>query len=211
MTECTINGICLKLYTDSSLFSPNFVDKGTLTMLSKIEFQPGQKILDLGCGYGVIGIYAAHFSGAENVTMIDCNPVAIELAKKNASYHDLGAIHIFQSDGLNNIVERDFDLILSNPPYHADFHVPKNFIESGFHHLKYGGHMIMVTKRYQWYKNKLQSVFGGVKVIGENGYYIFISEKRAIRKTRTKNKQKLSKKLQRKYDRTGRNRSALTR
>lgn len=211
MIECTINGICLKLYTDSSLFSPNFVDKGTLTMLSKIEFQPGQKILDLGCGYGVIGIYAAHFSGAENVTMVDNNPIAIELAKKNALYHDLEAIHIFQSDGLNNIVERDFDLILSNPPYHADFSVPKSFIESGFHHLKYGGHMVMVTKRYQWYKNKLQSVFGGVKVIEENGYYIFISEKRAIRKTRAKNKQKLSKKLQRKYDRTERNRSALTR
>ena len=211
MIECTINGIRLKMHTESSLFSPNFVDKGTLTMLSKTEFQPGQKILDLGCGYGVIGIYAAHFSGAENVTMVDNNPIAIELAKKNALYHDLRAIHIFQSDGLNNIVERDFDLILSNPPYHADFHVPKKFIESGFHHLKYGGHMVMVTKRYQWYKNKLRSVFGGVKVVEENGYYIFISEKRAIRKTRTKNKQKLSKKLQRKYDRTGRNRSALTR
>lgn len=201
MIECTINGIRLKMYTKGSLFSPNFVDKGTLTMLSKVEFQPGQKILDLGCGYGVIGIYAAHFSGAENVTMVDSDPIAIESAKKNAIYHDLGAIHIFQSDGLNNIMERDFDLILSNPPYHADFHVPKNFIESGFHHLKYEGHMVMVTKRYQWYKNKLQSVFGGVKVIEENGYYIFISEKRAIHKTRTKNKRKLSKKLQRKYDR----------
>lgn len=170
-------------------------------MMSKIEFQTGQKILDLGCGYGVIGIYAAHFSGAENVTMVDINPIAIELAKKNALYNDMGSINILQSDGLNNIIEQDFDWIISNPPYHADFNVPKNFIESGFHHLKYGGNMVLVTKRYKWYKNKLKSVFGGVKIIEENGYYIFISQKRAIRKARKKNIQKLSKKLQRKYSR----------
>ena len=199
MIECTINGIYLKLHTESSLFSPNSIDKGTLTMMSKIEFQTGQKILDLGCGYGVIGIYASHFSGAENVTMVDINSIAIELARKNAIYNGLEDINIFQSDGFHNITEHDFDLILSNPPYHADFNVPKKFIENGFRHLKYGGCMIMVTKRYKWYKNKLESVFGGVKVIEENGYYVFISQKREIRKTRIKNKQKLSKKLQRKY------------
>lgn len=61
----------------------------------------------------------------------------------------------------------------------------------------------MVTKRYHWYKNKLESVFGGVKVIEENGYYIFISQKRMTRKTRIKERKKLSKKLQRKYSREG--------
>ncbi len=202
MIKCTINGIGLNMYTEHSLFSPNDIDKGTVTMLSKIEFKPGQKILDLGCGYGVIGIYAAHFSGAENVTMIDINPIAVEFAKKNAIYNNLDVINIFQSDGLHNVSQQDFDLILSNPPYHADFHVPKSFIEDGFRHLKYGGSMVMVTKRYKWYHNKLTSVFGGVKVIEENSYYIFISQKRELHKTRIKNKQKLSKKLQRKYSRT---------
>lgn len=149
------------MHTEKSLFSPNSIDKGTLTMLSKVDFQPGQKILDLGCGYGVIGIYAAHFSGAENVTMVDINP-----------------------------------------PYHANFDVPKNFIEGGLRHLKHGGRMVMVTKRYQWYKNKLEDVFGGVTVIEDNDYYIFISEKRAVHKTQEREKQKLSKKLQRKYGRT---------
>jgi len=188
------------MYADSSLFSPNRIDQGTITMVSKIEFQKGQKILDLGCGYGVIGIYAAHFTGAENVTMADINPTAVELAKKNAIYNNLNAINILQSDGFHNIIEQDFDLILSNPPYHADFSVPKNFIEDGFRHLKYGGSMVMVTKRYKWYKNKLKSVFGGVKIMEENGYYIFISQKREIRKAKIK-KRKLSKKLQRRYGR----------
>lgn len=202
MIECTINGINLKMHTEMSLFSPSSIDKGTLTMLSKVNFEPGQKILDLGCGYGVIGIYAAHFSGAENVTMVDINPLAVKVAKENAARNGLGAITILQSDGFHNRIEQDFDLILSNPPYHANFDVPKNFIEGGLRHLKYGGRMVMVTKRYQWYKNKLEAVFGGVKVIEENGYYIFISEKRAVHKTKKREKQKLSKKLQRKYGHT---------
>ncbi len=201
MIECTINGICLKMHTEKTLFSPNGIDKGTLAMISEIDIQAGQKILDLGCGYGVIGIYAAHFSGVENVTMVDINPLAVKVAKENAVRNGLGAINILQSDGFHNMIEQDFDLILSNPPYHANFDVPKNFIEGGFRHLKYGARMVMVTKRYQWYKNKMESVFGGVKVVEKNGYYIFISEKRAVHKTQKREKQKLSKKLQRKYGR----------
>lgn len=170
-------------------------------MLSKITFLFGEKILDLGCGYGVVGIYAAHFAGAENITMVDVNPTAIKLAKMNAIYNKMSAINIFQSNGFHSILEQDFDWILSNPPYHADFKIPKDFIENGFSHLKYGGNMVLVTKRYQWYKNKMNSVFGGVKVLEENGYYIFISEKRNIHKTNISDKQKLSKKLQRKYGR----------
>lgn len=178
MIECNINGVQLKMHTESSLFAPNYIDKGTIAMVTKTEFQAGQKVLDLGCGYGVVGIYAAHFVGAENVTMADINPVAVETAKKNAAFNHLQAIKIIQSDGLHNIIDQDFDLILSNPPYHADFSVPKHFIECGFCHLKCGGSMVMVTKRYKWYKNKLQSVFGEVKIIEENGYYVFISQKK---------------------------------
>lgn len=59
--------------------------------------------------------------------------------------------------------------------------------------------MVMVTKRYEWYKNKLQSVFGGVKVVEEAGYYIFISQKREVRRMRKSGEAKLSRKLQRKY------------
>lgn len=65
--------------------------------------------------------------------------------------------------------------------------------------MKAGGSTVMVTKRYDWYKNKLRSVFSGVKVIEEGGYYIVISQKRGVRKTKEGNKPKVSKKLRRKY------------
>ncbi len=199
MLDCMINGIQLKFHTENTLFSPNHIDNGTIAMLSQVEIQAGQKVLDLGCGYGVVGIYAAHFTEEMNVTMTDVNPTAIEFAAKNAVQNGKASIHILQSNGFQNISEQEFDLILSNPPYHADFQVPKHFIEDGLCHLKYGGKMVMVTKRYQWYKNKLEAVFGGVKVIEENGYYIFIAEKRNRFKKQRKQKRELSKKLERKY------------
>lgn len=201
MITCTINEIRVQMYTDHSLFSPNHIDKGTLAMLSNVDFRQGQKILDLGCGYGVVGIYAAHMTGEGNVTMVDIDPLAVTFAKRNFIHNGLRDISVLQSDGFSHVTERDFDLILSNPPYHADFGVPKKFIEEGFLHLKAGGSMVMVTKRYEWYKNKLKSVFGGVKVIEEGGYYIFISQKRGVRKTKEENKPKLSKKLRRKGNR----------
>lgn len=100
------------------------------------------------------------------------------VCQKNAVLNGVGNINIILGDGYENVEEKDFTIILSNPPYHADFSVPKKFIELGFKKLAVGGKLVMVTKRLDWYKNKLISIFGGVKVQEINGYYVFIAEKR---------------------------------
>ena len=189
----------LKFVTESSLFSPDFIDNGTLAMLSVIDFLPSDKVLDLGCGYGVVGILAGKLIGEEKVVMCDISERAVEYAKKNAALNGVPHIDIRLSDGYEKVEENDFTLILSNPPYHADFSVPKNFIEGGFRKLAMGGKMVMVTKRLDWYKNKLISVFGGVKVQEIKGYYVFVAEKRSqMIKKKAKSVKGLSKKLQRK-------------
>lgn len=199
MIRTKIKNIVLKFETESSIFSPNFIDQGTLAMLSIVEFLSSDKVLDLGCGYGVVGILAAKLVGEENVFMCDISERAVEYAKINAALNGVPNIKIRLSDGYKNIAEGDFTLILSNPPYHVDFSVPKNFIEVGFRKLAVGGKLIMVTKRHDWYKNKLTSVFGGVKVQKVEGYYVFIAEKRSqFRKKKTKPTKGLSKKLQHK-------------
>ena len=60
----------------------------------------------------------------------------------------------------------------------VDFSVPKHFIEMGYRKLVSGGKMVMVTKRSKWYNKKLTAVFGGVKMIEKDGYYIWVAEKR---------------------------------
>ena len=179
MITSELNGIHLNFNTLPALFSPTAVDAGTKAMLSCVQFSKGDKVLDLGCGYGFVGIYAAKLLGAENVTMTDIDPAAIVQAGDNACLNDLPDIHIVQSDGFRNIEDTGYTLILSNPPYHTDFSVAKHFIEKGFNRLAIGGKMLFVTKRKEWYKNKFISIFGGVSIKEIDGYFVFIAEKRS--------------------------------
>ena len=196
----TLNGIELDLNTAPELFSPTAPDKGTLAMLSAVEITAADKVLDLGCGCGIVGIYAAKLAGSQNVTMTDILSIAAETAKQNAAKNNVPEITVLRGNAYENVSDTDFTLILSNPPYHTDFSVAKAFIEGAYKHLAMGGRMVMVTKRLDWYKNKLTSVFGGVKVIESEGYYVFISEKRDRRSKPEKQKNTLSKKLSRKYN-----------
>ncbi len=207
MISTKIKDVDMVFETAPSIFSPNSIDQGTLAMLSVIDFLPSDKVLDLGCGYGVVGILAGKLIGEENVIMCDVSEQAIESAAMNLRLNNVPEISIRLSDGYKNVAETDFTLILSNPPYHADFSVPKHFIEVGFKKLVLGGKLVMVTKRLDWYKNKLTSVFGGVKIHEINGYYVFVAEKRiSAQKEKEKTTNSLSKKLQRKQQRKKMNR-----
>lgn len=178
MIELTINSISLRFETGDNVFSPSAVDRGTLAMLSKVTFSEDDYVLDLGCGYGPVGIYAARLIGQDRVVMTDISQEALLLSKTNAELNGVGGIPFIESDGFQSIPQTGFTRILSNPPYHTDFSVAKGFIEEGYKRLVPGGRMYMVTKRREWYKNKLISVFGGVLVTEEDGYFVFCAEKR---------------------------------
>ncbi len=167
------------LETRAGLFSPEHIDRGTLAMLSHVQLESGMRIMDLGCGYGVVGILAAKIVGEENVFMSDADPLAVETAGVNAVRNGVGGVHLYLSDAFDNVDASEFDVILSNPPYQTDFSVAKGFIEKGFNRLKIGGRLYMVTKRRQWYRNKLISVFGGVEIRETDGYYVFIAQRRS--------------------------------
>ncbi len=171
--------VSMELRTRPGIFSPRRADEGTLAMLSVAALRPGDTVLDLGCGGGLVAIWAAAQVGDGNVSMIDVDPEAVELARQNAEINGFGNIKAFCSDGFRNYTIAELDWILSNPPYHADFGVPKHFIEKGFNRLKIGGRMVMVTKRELWYKNKFVSVFGGVKIVKAGDYFVFTAERRS--------------------------------
>ena len=174
----TVNGIQLVFETGGAPFAPRALDKGTIAMLSTAKFHHGDKVLDLGCGYGVVGIYAARLIGAGNVMMSDIDARCIELSRKNAALNGVAGVRVIQSDGFRDMREKDFTVILSNPPYHSDFSIAKHFIEKGFNRLAPGGRMLMVTKRRDWYRNKLTAIFGGVRIDEVDEYFVFYAEKR---------------------------------
>lgn len=171
----------IEIETSVSLFSPNGADKGTLSMLEHTEFEPDDKILDLGCGAGIVGI-AACCAGVDpqNVVMTDVDFEATRMSEINMKNNGFAGATIVCGNALESVPGSGFTKILSNPPYHTDFSVAKTFIEKGFNRLAIGGRFYMVTKRKDWYKNKLISVFGGVKIFeDDNGYFVFVSEKRS--------------------------------
>ena len=181
LLEAEVCGQRVSLETQAGLFSPGHVDRGTLAMLSHVHFEAGMRIMDLGCGCGVVGIVAAKITGEENVFMSDADPMAVETARRNAERNGVGGVEICVSDGFRSVEAAGFDLILSNPPYQTDFSVAKGFIEKGFNRLKIGGKLYMVTKRREWYKNKIISVFGGVEIRETDGYFVFIAERRSLK------------------------------
>lgn len=171
----------LEIETTERLFSPRDADTGTLSMVSAVELESGQKLLDLGCGAGLVGIAAAKVLGEENVWMTDVDPAAVRCAAENAKRNGVENVHLCCGDALDAVDASGFDWILSNPPYHADFSVAKKFIEKGFNRLKLGGKLVMVVKRELWYRNKLTAIFGGVRMQEIGGYFVFTAEKRSER------------------------------
>ena len=171
----------LEIETTEGLFSPRGADTGTLSMVSAVELESGQKLLDLGCGAGLVGIAAAKVLGEENVWMTDVDPAAVRCAAENAKRNGVENVHLCCGDALDAVDASGFDWILSNPPYHADFSVAKKFIEKGFNRLKLGGKLVMVVKRELWYRNKLTAIFGGGRMKEIGGYFVSTAEKRSER------------------------------
>lgn len=180
LIRAKLKGIDLVLKSASALFSPRRVDTGTSSMLSLVEFHPDDKVLDLGCGYGPVGILAAKVIGPSRVFMVDNDPLAVEYARQNAELNGVPGVTVLLSDGFSDLREAHFTKILCNPPYHADFSVPKVLIHKAFNRLDLGGRMIMVTKYRDWYEKKLRGIFGAVSTSQVNGYNVFVATKKSF-------------------------------
>jgi 16S rRNA (guanine1207-N2)-methyltransferase len=177
MYRTTIGDYDLVFETSPSLFSPGALDAGTRAMLDCAALAPGDKVLDLGCGYGPVGVYAAMIAGPQAVWLVDVDPVAVDFARRNLRLNGAEGASATVSDGFDGFGETGFTAILCNPPYHVDFSVPKRLIEKGFNRLAIGGRLWMVTKRDAWYRNKLRSIFGKVRAYPTGGYVVFEATK----------------------------------
>ena len=178
MITISINNVQVSALYTEGLFSPGNFDRGTRAMLEAYPVQPGERVLDLGCGAGWVGIYAALITGSENVVMSDIDENAVKAAEENAALNGV-CPKIVHSDGFHHLTDTAFTKIYSNPPYQSDFAVAKHFIEKGFNRLIVGGRLIMVTKRRAWYENKLRAIFGGCLVMERDGYFVFSAIKRS--------------------------------
>ena len=168
-----------ELCTSSGVFSKEKIDKGTLILAENMIIDKNEKVLDIGCGIGILGIAAAKLFDAD-VVMSDINKRAVMLAKKNIVLNKVKA-EIFHGNLYEKIKDNDFNVILSNPPQTAGKEICFKLIEESKIHLKNGGSLQLVARHNKGGKTlskKMEEVFGNIKVIAKkSGYWVYLSEK----------------------------------
>lgn len=164
--------------TDAGVFSKKIVDFGSQLLLKCLEVNQGETVLDVGCGYGPLGLSLAKAYGVQ-ATMVDINTRALDLARRNAEKNNAKAT-IFQSN-IYEQVEGHFDHVISNPPIRAGKQVVHEIIEKSKDFLETSGDLTIVIQKKQGApsaKSKMECVFGNCEILKKDkGYYILRSVK----------------------------------
>ena len=182
MIRARLLGKEFSFLTGSGVFSKDRIDAGTLVLIDHMIIKDGWDVLDLGCGYGAVGIcIAKNFTKCE-VVMSDINERAARLARRNMSLNDVQNAEARMGDSFENIsADEKFDTILINPPRMAGREVCFRMIEESFQHLKKNGLLQAVAKHNiggRELSKKMKEVFGNVKEAGKkSGYRVYVSEK----------------------------------
>lgn len=177
----TINGEMFRFTTDAGVFSKNDLDFGTRVLVEALDISDGDSVLDVGCGYGPIGLYVAKTYPEKQVWMIDVNERALSLAKENAAQNNVQNVHIKKSYLFEQVEKKDFSTIISNPPIRAGKAVVHQLFEDAYAHLAPGGELWIVIQKKQGAPSaldKLASIFTDVEVVTKKkGYFIIRAKK----------------------------------
>ena len=182
----TIQNKKFEFITDNGVFSKSKVDFGTDLMLNEfLKKNRGLevekiKILDIGCGYGVVSVVLKSFYPEISITLSDVNERASELSEENLKKYDINDYHIIKSDAFEKITEK-FNVILSNPPIRAGKDIIFKIYSEAYEHLNENGEFYCVIQTKHGAKStqkKLMEIFGNCDTVTiDGGYRIFCSKK----------------------------------
>jgi 16S rRNA (guanine1207-N2)-methyltransferase len=170
----------LKFHSTWGLFSPREIDEGTRLLLDRIEVKESDNCLDLGCGYGAIGLTLAKLAPAGHTTLVDKDFVAIEYAKKNAQLNHIGNVDIQLSNGFDQIRNKRFDLVTSNIPAKVGNELMTLFFADACEQMNPAGRIYVVTINglRDYIKRTFKDIFGNYsKVKQGKNYTVSMAEK----------------------------------
>lgn len=160
----------LNFMTDAGVFSKGELDTGTRLLLDALPELSGE-VLDLGCGWGAIGIAVKKAYPAIRVTMLDVNRRALELCRRNADQNGIEA-ECLESDGMAAVMDRTFDFIITNPPIRASKPVIYRMFADASHSLKENGALYLVIRKQQGAEScmkYLKTLFAQVEKVDKSG------------------------------------------
>lgn len=172
-----LRGTRLNFKTDAGVFSKGEVDFGSRLLVESFVMPEVEgDVLDVGCGYGPIGLTIAVSFPERHVHMVDVNERALALSKRNAEQNDLPNTTIYSSTALSAVEAVGFAAILTNPPIRAGKDTVFTFYENSFEKLRSGGELWVVIQKKQGAPSsakRLEEIFGNVETVEKRkGYYI---------------------------------------
>ncbi|WP_163651668.1 class I SAM-dependent methyltransferase [Listeria sp. PSOL-1] len=178
----TLRGHELTFISDNGVFSKNTVDFGSKVLIETFHMSKEDSfILDVGCGYGPIGLAIAKACPTSQVDMVDVNLRALELTKENAVINQIKNISAFSSSIYENVSKKAYQAIVSNPPIRAGKEVVHAILAGAYDHLSPNGELWIVIQKKQGAPSamkKMEEVFGNAEVVRKvKGYYILKSIK----------------------------------
>ncbi len=171
----TVRGHYFRFNTGTGVFSQGRLDSGTRLLADTMTLPERGPILDLGCGYGPLGIIAAKTNPELEVLLTDNNPNALRFAKMNGQLNYVKNVEFRLGSIYAPSESKEFNLIVSNPPLSAGFSIVSEIMRSAPSHLKLGGALeVVLRKGFNIYKRELEKAFGNVEVLGRgSGYRVF--------------------------------------
>ena len=184
--ETQLRGRKYRFKTRAGTFSRKDIDEGTRLLIESVDVRPMNSVIDIGCGYGPIGIAAAHMASVGRVVMVDSNVRAVECAAYNIeSYHLHHAckngrprVEAVLGDRFDTVPGERFDRVLSNPPFHAGIDVLYPLVDEAYAHLRFHGRMYLVLMRYVGLRRHIQKIFGNCETVASEGNYTILMAER---------------------------------
>ena len=176
-----LRGRVLEFLTSSSIFSKRRVDLGTRLLIESMVLPEKGSVLDLGCGYGPVGIAAAVLTPNLHVVMVDVNTRAVWLAGENAKLNRVENVEIRRGFLYEPVENMEFVAVLCNPPVSSGMETVSSIITDAPKHLRENGSLQLVVRSKKGGKHlfgMLKETFGNVEVLArESGYRVLLSKK----------------------------------
>ena len=163
----------LKFHTTWGLFSPRAIDEGSRMLLDYLDIEADHDCLDLGCGYGVLGLCMAKAAPGGHTLMVDKDFVAVEYAERNRVRNKIDNASCLLSNGFSQIPAQQFDLIVSNIPAKVGKEMLYIYLFDALEYLKPGGafYIVTITGLRQFFKRGFSEVFGNYDKIKQGRTY----------------------------------------
>lgn len=168
-------GTLLRFTVDNGLFAAHGLDPGTALLIESLVIAPTDRVLDLGCGWGPIGIAAARQAREGAVVMTDVNRRAVQVSRSNVRTNGIQNAEVRAGSLFTPVADERFDVIATNPPYHAGRSLIEALLAAAPDHLLPGGRLVLVGKGSQgirFYQEWLTDhAPAGVEVLGRRSGY----------------------------------------